>query len=111
MKPVLGLRSLHGKVIGSVKTMNESCSSTCDTVTPGQLDDSFMVFTDPITFPCKDLNPRTGFIQIPTCATWGNSANEVGPNLGSGACGGATDVFPGTGSKCNCSVIQSNVPN
>jgi Peptidase family C25 len=86
-------------------------STTCDTVTAGQLDDSFMVFTDPITFPCSDLNPKTGFIQIPTCATWGNSSNEVGPNLNSGSCGGATDVFPGTGSKCNCSVIQSNVPN
>jgi Peptidase family C25 len=73
--------------------------------------DSFMVFPDAITFPCADLNPRTGFIQIPTCATWGNSTNEVGPNLGSGTCSSETDVFPGTPSKCNCGVIQSNVPN
>jgi hypothetical protein len=72
--------------------------------------DSFMVFPTAISFPCADLNPKTGFIQIPTCATWGNSANEVGPNLGSGTCSSETDVFPGTPSKCNCGVIQSNVP-
>jgi Peptidase family C25 len=85
--------------------------STCS----GGGGDSFMVYTDPISFPCNDVNPttgmHTGFIQIPTCATWGNSANEVGPNLGSGNCSSETDVFPGTPSKCNCSVIQSTVPN
>ena len=69
--------------------------------------DSFMVFTDPITFPCADLSPKTGFIQIPTCATWGNSIGQVN----GGVCNSESDVMPGTGSKCNCAVIQSNVPN
>ena len=91
--------------------------STCS----GGGGDSFMVFADAITFPCADLNPKTGFIQIPTCATWGNSVNEVtGTTAGPPSCTGGTatsscnsecDVAPGTGSKCNCSVIQSNVPN
>ena len=83
--------------------------------------DSFMVFPDAISFPCADLNPRTGFIQIPTCATWGNSANEVtGTTASPPSCTGGTatttcntecDVAPGTPSKCNCAVVQSNVPN
>lgn len=66
--------------------------------------DSFFVFPTAITFPCADLNPRTGFIQIPTCATWANSAGEI-------TCNSESDLKPGTGSKCNCAVIQSNVPN
>lgn len=83
--------------------------------------DSFMVFPSAITFPCADLNPKTGFIQIPTCATWGNSVDEVpGSTATPPSCTGGTavtgcqtecDVVPGTGSKCNCAVIQSNVPN
>ncbi|HVR10564.1 MAG TPA: C25 family cysteine peptidase, partial [Thermoanaerobaculia bacterium] len=83
--------------------------------------DSFFVFASPITFPCSDLNPRTGFIQIPTCATWGNHVDEVpGSTATPPSCTGGTattgcqsecDVVPGTGSKCNCAVIQSNVPN
>ena len=96
-------------------------STTCDTVTPGTLDNSFMVFSQAITFPCSDLNPKTGFIQIPTCATWGNSVDEVpGSTATPPSCTGGTattgcqsecDVVPGTGSKCHCAVIQSNVPN
>src|ERR1700732_2532291 len=39
--------------------------------------DSFMVFPDAITFPCSDLNPKAGFVHIATCATWGNSVDEV----------------------------------
>jgi Peptidase family C25 len=81
-------------------------STTCDTVTPGTLDDSHMTFTDPITFPCKDLNPATGFLQIPTCATWGNRVGEVN----GGVCNSESDVMPGTGSKCNCAITPSNVP-
>ncbi len=83
--------------------------------------DSFFIFPDAITFPCSDLNPKTGFIQIPTCATWGNSVDEVaGSTASPPSCTGGTavtgcqsecDVVPGTGSKCNCSVVQSNVPN
>ncbi len=79
--------------------------------------DSFMVFTDPITVKCSDGLGGTaadGFVDIPTCATWGNSADQVptgGTNCGAtSATHPETDVLPGTGSKCNCSNVNSNIP-
>src|SRR5436305_13092797 len=73
----------------------------------------FMKFTSPVTLKCTDnVGPGTstqpdGFVDIPTCATWGNSNKEVGPN---GTCTDESSVEPGTGAKCNCAVINSNIP-
>jgi uncharacterized protein YraI len=94
-------------------------STTCDSNGDGKWDDSFMVFSNPITIKCSDgTNGATdGFVDIPTCATWGNSANEVqdasGNNCGLGPGSTAnpeTDVAPGTPAKCNCQNINSTVP-
>src|SRR5262249_5629015 len=72
-----------------------------------------MVFTTPVTIKCLDsigANGSTqpdGFVDIPTCTTWGNNKGQVGPG---GACNSETNVEPGTGSKCQCQVVNSNVP-
>ncbi|MEA2604477.1 MAG: hypothetical protein QOF89_5469 [Acidobacteriota bacterium] len=79
--------------------------------------DSFMVFPEPITVKCSDGlggAAADGFVDIPTCATWGNSADEVpGGKANCGATNAThpeTDVLPGTGSKCNCANVNSNIP-
>ena len=84
-------------------------SATCDSNGDGLWDDSFFIFPDPVTLRCSDgLNGASdGFVDIPTCATWGQNANEIGSG---GSCAGETDVRPGTGSKCNCQNINSTVP-
>ena len=84
-------------------------SSTCDSNADGKWDDSFMVFPDPITIKCFDGTNGTadGFVDIPTCATWGNNANEIGTG---GTCSSESDVEPGTPSKCNCQNVNSTVP-
>lgn len=87
----------------------------CADLVKGQCNsaDVFMKFSQPITLKCSDAvgpNGSTapdGFVDIPTCATWGNSAGQVGPG---GVCSSEADVHPGTGAKCNCQVVNSNVP-
>jgi hypothetical protein len=75
--------------------------------------DVFMKFPQPVTIKCTDaIGSGTstlpdGFVDIPTCTTWGNNAGQVGPG---GVCATEADVHPGTGAKCNCQVINSNVP-
>ena len=75
--------------------------------------DVFMKFTQAVTIPCADsigANGSTqpdGFVDIPTCATWGNSDNQVGPG---GACTDESSVHPGTGAKCNCATLNSDIP-
>jgi peptidase C25-like protein len=75
--------------------------------------DVFMKFTSPVTVKCSDnvnasgASQPDGFVDIPTCATWGNSNKEVGPN---GTCTDESSVEPGTGSKCNCGVLNSDIP-
>src|SRR6266545_2320354 len=72
-----------------------------------------MTFTAPLTVKCTDnvnasgSNSPDGFVDIPTCTTWGNSSGQVGP---SGSCNTENDVMPGTGAKCRCEVINSTVP-
>ncbi|MFL6262161.1 MAG: C25 family cysteine peptidase [Thermoanaerobaculia bacterium] len=75
--------------------------------------DVFMKFTSAVTLKCSDnvnasgASQPDGFVDIPTCATWGNSSNQVGP---SGTCTDESTVHPGTGSKCNCGVLDSDIP-
>ncbi|HEV2851844.1 MAG TPA: C25 family cysteine peptidase [Thermoanaerobaculia bacterium] len=82
-------------------------SSTCDSNGDGKWDDSFIIFPDPVTLKCVDLT-GDGFVDIPTCATWGQNSDEIGPG---GTCGSETDVRPGTPAKCNCGNINSTVPS
>jgi hypothetical protein len=89
--------------------------NTCGDLEKGQCNNAqiAMQFPDPLTIKCSDAigaNGSTspdGFVDIPTCATWGNSAGQVGPG---GVCTNETSVHPGTGSKCNCETVNSNVP-
>ncbi len=77
----------------------------------GTWDDSVIIFTSPLTFPCGD-GDSNGFVDIPTCATWGNQTEEV-HSKGAGTnntCDSATEVVPGTKAKCNCSTLQSTIP-
>ena len=88
---------------------------TCGDLVKGQCNsaDVFMKFTSAVTIPCTDsigANGSTqpdGFVDIPTCATWGNSSNQVGPG---GTCTDETSVHPGTGAKCNCADPQFGHP-
>jgi hypothetical protein len=84
-------------------------SSTCDSNGDGLWDDSFMIFPDPVTVKCVDgtAGAADGFVDIPTCATWGQNSDEIGTN---GSCANENDVRPGTGAKCNCANVNSNVP-
>ena len=82
-------------------------SSTCDSNGDGNWDDSFIIFPEPVTLKCVDTT-GDGFVDIPTCATWGQNSDEIGPG---GTCGSETDVRPGTPAKCNCGNINSTVPS
>src|SRR5947209_3124990 len=111
--PALDLTTGNGPFLNADNN-SDLCGDLLKSTTCG---DSFIVFTDPITVKCSDGLGGTaadGFVDIPTCATWGNSANEVptnGTNCGAtNATHPETDVLPGTGSKCNCSNINSNIP-
>lgn len=87
----------------------------CADLVKGQCDNAevFMKFPEPITIKCSDnvgaggALGGDGFVDIPTCTTWGNNAGQVGPG---GVCGSEADVHPGTGSKCNCKILNSDVP-
>ncbi|HEX2644943.1 MAG TPA: hypothetical protein VHU81_18235, partial [Thermoanaerobaculia bacterium] len=85
-------------------------STTCDSNADGKWDDSFFIFPTPVTLKCSDgtNGAADGFVDIPTCATWGQNANEIGT---AGSCADENDVRPGTGAKCNCQNINSNVPS
>jgi len=87
-------------------------SSTCDSNSDGNWDDSFTIFTDPITIKCADgTNGATdGFADIPTCATWGQNVNEVDGADAGNSCDGESELIPGTPAKCNCQNINSTVP-
>lgn len=87
----------------------------CADIVKGQCGgvDVFMKFPEPITIKCSDaVGPNgsaapDGFVDIPTCTTWGNNIGQVGPG---GSCSTEADVHPGTGSKCNCQILNSDVP-
>lgn len=82
----------------------------CADLVKGQCNgvDVFMKFAQPITIKCSDsVGGGDGFVDIPTCTTWGNNTGQVGPG---GVCASEADVHPGTGSKCNCQILNSDVP-
>ena len=111
--PALDLTTGNGPFLNADNNA-DLCGDLLKSTTCG---DSFMIFPDPITVKCSDGLGGTaadGFVDIPTCATWGNSADQVptgGTNCGAtNATHPETDVLPGTGSKCNCANINSNIP-
>lgn len=73
--------------------------------------DSVYTFPAPITFPCRDPS-NSGFVSIPTCATWGNQTNEVSHQTGAstGQCLNDNDLEPGTKAKCNCGDTPTTIP-
>ena len=90
--------------------------SGCDQDSDMLWDDSILRFTQPITFTCGDTN-ADGFVNIPTCATWGNQDDEVHSAQATTAeptpndrCDRAEEVLPGTKAKCRCEDVNSTVP-
>lgn len=87
----------------------------CADIVKGQCSSApvLMNFTVPVTIKCSDnigagsSTQPDGFADIATCTTWGNSVGQVGPG---GSCSSELDVMPGTGSKCQCQVINSETP-
>ena len=90
-------------------------STGCDTNGDGVWDDSVMNFTTAVTVPCDDIDnsgggtSNDGFVNLPTCASWGQQEDEVDDN-GNGRCDSEAEVENGTPSKCNCEDSNSTVP-
>ncbi len=94
----------------------------CDLDLDGSWDDSVLQFTTPVVLSCDDIDsdgalPDTsndGFVNIPTCATWGNQANEVFTPTGGGApndtCDSEAELVNGTAAKCKCEDSNSTIP-
>ncbi len=81
--------------------------SGCDENGDGQWDDTVVRFTQALTFPCDDADSN-GFVEIPTCATWGQQIDEVGG--ANGSCDSEAEVVPGTKAKCRCEIVNSTIP-
>lgn len=94
--------NLDGDSCGDLNAVGKS---GCDLDGNGQWDDSNMRFTEALTFPCDDVDGN-GFVEIPTCASWGNQDRQVGGNT----CDSEAEVGPGTPAKCRCEVVQSTIP-
>ena len=96
--------------------------SGCDVDGDGRWDNSVLDFTTGVTVACDDtdsdgMNPDTsgdGFVNLPTCATWGNQANEVfTPTSGSApndTCDSEAELVNGTAAKCRCEDSNSDIP-
>jgi hypothetical protein len=91
--------------------LNSGGNTGCDTNSDGAWDDSVFTFPSAITFPCRDLPPPNGdgFVNIPTCATWGNQANQVSTDANS-TCDSEAELVPGTVSKCRCEDKNTTIP-
>lgn len=97
-------------------------TSGCDLDLNGDWDDSVLQFTTPVVLSCDDIDsdgalPDTsndGFVNIPTCATWGNQANEVfTPTSGASpndTCDSEAELVNGTAAKCKCEDSNSTIP-
>jgi len=95
---------------GDLHEQGNGSGADCDENADGYFDDTHFDFPLPITFPCNDPE-HDGFINIPTCATWSNQANEVhDPNGGNSTCDDAYELVPGTKAKCRCEPINSDIP-
>lgn len=80
-------------------------ASGCDENGDTNFDDSVVDFPTPVTFPCEDA-VGDGFVDIGTCATWGNNNNQVG----GASCDGELELQPGVKSKCRCEDVNSTIP-
>jgi len=81
--------------------------SGCDENGDGNWDDTVVRFTQALTFPCDDADSN-GFVEIPTCATWGQQIDEVGG--ANGSCDSEAELVPGTKAKCRCEIVNSTIP-
>ena len=87
----------------------------CDANGDGLWDESVMNFTTPVTVRCDDIDNSgggtsgDGFVNLPTCATWGQEETEVDDN-GNGRCDSEAEVENGTPAKCNCEDSNTTVP-
>lgn len=86
----------------------EQGNAGCDQDGDGNWDDTVIRFTEALTFPCDDVDAN-GFVEIPTCATWGNQNNQVDLD-GNSTCDSEAEAIPGTKAKCRCETINSTIP-
>jgi len=99
--------NVDGDTCGDLNASATSNQTTgCDEDLDGVWDDTIIRFTAALSFPCDDVDAN-GYIEIPTCATWGNQNNQVG----GATCDSEIEAVPGTKSKCNCQTINSTVPS
>ena len=101
---------------GSNNSTPDSCgdlfaqgASGCDEDGDGNWDDTVLDFPADVQLPCRDLE-ADGFVNIPTCATWGNQADGVHDGTGTDTCDSEAEVMPETKSKCRCEDTNSTVP-
>jgi len=95
---------------GDLNARGNGSGAVCDENADGFYDSSVVDFPQAITFPCQDTE-GDGFVNVPTCATWGNQANEVHGNAANDStCDSATELVPGTKAKCRCENINSTIP-
>ncbi len=80
----------------------------CDENADSLWDDSALEFPQAVAFPCRDLD-SDGFVNVPTCATWGNQADEV-HGSGDSTCDSVAEVIPGTKAKCRCEDLNTDIP-
>mgnify|MGYP006287427345 CR=1 FL=1 len=80
-----------------------------DPTSPYNQYDAIFDFIDPrdfsvvyYQFPCADLNPTDGVVDLSACTTWKQNAKTT--------CSTLSDVAVGTVAKCRCSSVRTNVP-
>lgn len=101
--------------------LNDGGKGGCDADGNGLWDDSLFEYTTAVTLPCDDTDSdgtgntsNDGYVNIPTCATWGNQDNQVftpttGPKPNE-TCDSEAEVVNGTASHCKCEDSNSTVP-
>ena len=63
--------------------------------------DAIYQFQEEIFFPCQDLTGN-GFVSLGTCYSYAQNSNTV--------CNNISELFPGTGPKCGCEIVETNIP-
>jgi hypothetical protein len=90
--------------------LNAEGQAGCDEDGDGLWDDSVVDFDTPVSLPCND-SEDDGFVNLSTCATWGNHANGVHDGTGGETCDSEDELVPETKAKCRCEQdFNSDIP-
>lgn len=95
---------------GDLAAQGNGSGAVCDENADGFYDDSVYDFPVAVPLACRDLE-ADGFVNIPTCATWGNQADEVHSDAANDeTCDSEVELVPGTKAKCRCEDVNSDIP-